>query len=482
MQKKFVLNLFLLLFLNLLIKPFWMLGVDRAVQNTVGPAEYGIYFTLFNFSFLFNIFLDVGITNFNNKNIAQNNHLLTKHFSGLFLLKLMLSVVYMLLTLLIAFILRYDINQSKFLFILATNQFLTSIILYLRSNLSGLHLFKTDSIVSVLDRLIMIIICSIWLWGNVIETKMNILWFAYSQTIALAVTSIIAFIIVFNKAKSFKFSFNWAFNLMILKKSFPFAILVLLMTFYNRIDTVMLERLLKDGGEQSGIYAMAYRLLDSANMIAYLFSVILLPMFAKMIKHNESIEELAKLSFKLLIVPAIIVAVVSIFYAHDIMKLLYKYRIGEASDVFGILMCCFMATATTYVFGTLLTANGNLKYLNTMALGGMVLNIALNFILIPKYKVMGAACSSLITQFITAGIQMALAYKIFKFKTDPRMWVGLAIFVAGVFSFTYLNKIYLHNWILSVIVIGLLSGVWALITGLFKVKTILSYIKKPSFA
>jgi len=31
--------------------------------------------------------------------------------------------------------------------------------MYLRSNLQGLHLFKTDSIVSVLDRIIMIALC-----------------------------------------------------------------------------------------------------------------------------------------------------------------------------------------------------------------------------------------------------------------------------------------------------------------------------------
>ena len=72
MQKKFLRNLVLLVFLNLLVKPFWILGVDRQVQNVVGPEEYGLYFTIFNFSFLFYIFLDLGITNFNNRNIKSS--------------------------------------------------------------------------------------------------------------------------------------------------------------------------------------------------------------------------------------------------------------------------------------------------------------------------------------------------------------------------------------------------------------------------
>ncbi|MFI5220594.1 MAG: polysaccharide biosynthesis protein, partial [Bacteroidia bacterium] len=62
MQKKFITNLGFLLFLNLLIKPFWILGIDRSVQNTVGAEIYGQYYALFNFSFLLNILLDIGIT------------------------------------------------------------------------------------------------------------------------------------------------------------------------------------------------------------------------------------------------------------------------------------------------------------------------------------------------------------------------------------------------------------------------------------
>jgi len=94
MQKKFITNLALLLFVNLLVKPLWIFGIDRQVQNTVGPEEYGLYFFLFNFSFLFYIFLDLGITNFNTRNIAQNNQLLNKHLSGISILKLLLGVLY----------------------------------------------------------------------------------------------------------------------------------------------------------------------------------------------------------------------------------------------------------------------------------------------------------------------------------------------------------------------------------------------------
>src|SRR6186713_2505087 len=104
MQRKFVTNLALVLTLNLLIKPFWILGIDRYVQIAVGAETYGYYYALFNFSFLLNILLDFGITNFNNKNIAQNNHLLSKHFASIVILRIMLAFIYCVITITVGFV------------------------------------------------------------------------------------------------------------------------------------------------------------------------------------------------------------------------------------------------------------------------------------------------------------------------------------------------------------------------------------------
>ena len=70
MRKNFITNIGFLLLLNLLVKPFWILGIDRSVQNAIGAEAYGTYFALFNFAFLFQVVLDFGINNYNNRQIA----------------------------------------------------------------------------------------------------------------------------------------------------------------------------------------------------------------------------------------------------------------------------------------------------------------------------------------------------------------------------------------------------------------------------
>ena len=443
MQRKFLTNLGLLLFLNLLIKPFWVFGIDRTVQNLVGVEAFGFYFVVFNFSFLFNILLDLGITNFNNRNIAQNHHLLSKHFSGILLMKLLLAFLYLGVTFFIA-IWKYNPDQLKLLGVLAFNQFLISFILYLRSNISGLLMFKTDSFLSVLDRMLMIIFCSILLWGHVTSTPFRIEWFVYSQTAAYVFTAITALLIVSKKAKFKRLNWNWPFFLMIIKQSAPFALLVLFMTFYNRLDPVMLGALLdkSKGNEQAGIYASGFRLFDAVNMIAYLFSVLLIPVFSKMIKHKENIEHMVKLAFTMIITPAILVALGSYFYSNELMALLYNAHLHDSAHVFQILMGGFVAVSTTYIFGTLLTANGNLKELNIIAFFGLLISFFFNFFLIPKYLAIGSAYASLITQVSTAIVQVILAVKVFKLKPNYRFLFTLFLYIMGVVLFNMLSRVY----------------------------------------
>ncbi|MEI8006594.1 MAG: oligosaccharide flippase family protein [Bacteroidota bacterium] len=490
MRRKFLTNLGFLLFLNLLIKPFWVFGIDRTVQNLVGVEAFGFYFVVFNFSFLFNILLDLGITNFNNRNIAQNHHLLSKHFSGILLMKILLGFLYLAVTFFVAFW-KYNPDQLKILGVLALNQFLISFILYLRSNISGLLMFKTDSVLSVLDRLLMIIFCGVLIWGHVTTTPFKIEWFVYSQTAAYALTALTALAIVIRKAKFRRLNWNWPFFLMIMKQSAPFALLVLFMTFYNRLDPVMLESLLDKtkGNQQAGIYASGFRIFDAVNMIAYLFSVLLIPVFSRMIKHKENIEHMVKMAFTMIITPAILVAIGSYFYSVELMSLLYNTHIQDSANVFQVLMGGFVAVSTTYIFGTLLTANGNLKELNIIACCGLLINFFGNVIMIPKMLAIGSAYSSLITQFTTAVVGVILAVKVFKMKLNFRYVFTLLLYVIGVAMFNMLSRIFhVHipfipehlSWMGGFLLMILASVVLALTLRLWSVSSLLRILRTES--
>ena len=479
MQRKFITNLILLISLNLLIKPFWILGIDRSVQNLVGLETYGFYFVVFNFSFLFNILLDLGITNFNTRNIAQHRQLLNKHFSRIIVVRFMLAILYLIVTFTAALIYGFNAEQFYLLGWIAFNQFLLSLILYLRSNISGLLLLRTDSLISVLDRLLMILFCGVLLWGDVTSQAFRIEWFVYAQTAAYFITALIAFSIVMVKAEFKRIYWNWPFFVMILKQSLPFATLVLMMSFYNRIDPVLINKLLPDpvGEIQAGIYAQAFRLFDAANQIAFLFAVLLLPIFSNMIKNKKPVVHIVKLAFSLLFTISVTVALSSFFYASEIMSMLYPGANIESSRILSILMFGFIAISGIYVFGTLLTANGSLKQLNIIAGSAIALNLLFNIILIPQIQAVGSAYASLSAQTISVILQALIVQRIFKFRMNFNFLLSLLAFASGVTLAGYLTSSFAYNWIINLAIMLTISFLLAWILGLLSIKGFISIIK-----
>jgi O-antigen/teichoic acid export membrane protein len=472
MQRKFITNLVLLLSLNLLIKPFWILGIDRTVQNTVGEEMYGFYFVVFNFSFLFNILLDLGITNFNNRNIARHRQLLNKHFSGIIAVRFLLALFYLLITFGVALIIGFDAGQLYLLGWIAFNQFLLSTILYLRSNISGLLMLRTDSLISVLDRVLMIIFCSVLLWGNVTSQAFRIEWFVYAQTAAYLLTALIALSVVIVRAKFKKLYWNRAFFIMIIRRSLPFATLVLMMSLYNRIDPVLINRILPepDGEIQSGIYAKAFRLFDAANQIAYLFAVLLLPIFSNMIKEGRPVEHMVKLSFSLLYTISVTIALGSFFYANEIMNLLYPGDNAMAAQIFSKLMFGFIAVSGIYVFSTLLTANGNLRQLNIIAASAILFNLLVNILLIPRIQALGSAYASLSAQFISVILQIMIVQMVFRFRLNRLYLLSLAAFAALLTLAGYFSSMLHEKWYVGLAAMFVIAFILASALKLFSIR------------
>lgn len=459
-QKDFLFNIIFLIFLNLLVKPFWILGIEVGVQNSVGAENYGLYFAVFNFTFLFNMLLDMGITNFNSRNIARHQQLLQKHLSCIITLKLLLGVLYMTVVFAVALVIGYRGFQLWLLFWMAINQFLNAFVLYLRSNVSALMMFKTDSCLSVLDRLLMIVFCSILLWGGITDESFRIEWFVYSQTVAYGATALVALSVVLSKGHVTRLTWNPAFFLMIIRKSLPFAVLYLLMSFYNRIDSVMIERLLpgNTGLAEAGIYASAFRLLDALVMIAYLFSVILLPLFSRMLKNREDLNPIVKTSFSLLFVFSITSVVLLEFFRVPVLDMLYREHVMESAAVFRVIIPCIIPISFTYLFGTMLTANGNMKQLNITALAGILVNVCVNLFLIPRLQAAGAAIASLSTQSVVAALQVVIAFR----QLQVSFW-RLPIVSSLIFTVLLVPTVMLFAKVYSGSVISalLITGLWA---------------------
>lgn len=399
MRRFFVKNLLFVIAVNLLVKPLWVLLVDRTVQNRVGHAGYGTYQALVNLGLIFNIMLDFGLTYYNTHIISGAPGKLRNLFPAMLSARLVLAAVYAVIVLAAGWAIGFSRWEMLLLAGIIVIQSLNSLMLFLRSNVSALHKFRLDALLSVTDRLLMIALCSVLLfWPGMPEFRIE--WFVLAQIACYAVAIVLALYIMRRMASvSFTPSLNIKEVGAIIKKSIPYATLVFLMAVHMRADTILIERIGGPGSKNfAGIYAAGYRLLDVGNMFGIMFSGMLLPVFGRLLSQQHDIRPIVRLSVNILLPAAFIATGAAVFFGTEIMQWLYTDMDAYSGKVFAWLMACFPAYCIMYIYSTLLTANGNLLLLNKVAIAGVVINLSLNFWLIPERQALGAAQVAFITQ------------------------------------------------------------------------------------
>ncbi|MFN8283182.1 MAG: oligosaccharide flippase family protein [Chitinophagales bacterium] len=427
-----------MVFVNFLIKPFWVFGIDRTVQNRLGEADYGLYFAIFNFTYLFQILLDFGFQNYNNREVAADNSKIDELLPTIFSFKMLLLVAYLFLCIVIAYPLGY--LSKPFIWIILCNQILLSFNIYLRSNISAHQLFIKDALLSVLDKLLMIIFCAVLIWGNFASLKLTIFNFALTQLAAYFITFLVCLFFSLQLTNKLSFNFNAQQFKTIAKATLPYAVVYFLMTTYYRIDGVMLEKLQgANGAYETGIYAQGYRIMESLNNIGYLLANILLPLFAYRIANKLDVKPILKSGFNIIFCIAVSIVVGLFYYRFEIMDTLYKSSdTVYTSDVFGYLLLNFFPVALLYVIGTLLTANQNFKIMIYTLIAAVLLNIGLNFYLIKNFGAKGAGQATLITQLFMLICYSVYCFRIFEIKIGLKYIARLLAFVALCFVDIYL--------------------------------------------
>lgn len=467
MQKKFLTNLVITLGVNLLVKPLWILGIDRTFQNRLGLEQYGIYTNLFTFSLILGLLLDFGVNNYNSSSLARTPGLLARQFVPLLSLKALLGIFYMILTLLFGLLYGFNQHELYLLLLLSLNQCMAYASTYFRSTLAGLQLYRTDAYISAVDRLTMLVggTALLFVW----TTDVSIDTFVYLQSVGYLTAMLVSFATLFPRLKPVQFTMQWEQVKPVFLKSLPYAVLALMMMLYTRLDVLLIKKLAPTGNTENGIYAQSTRLLEAVNMMAVLVSGLLLPMFSAIIKKKQVLTPLVKLAMMVLLVPAIMGVVYCYVYGEELMQLLYhednEYNVG----VFRLCISSVFPMSIMYVFGTLVTAKGRMEVLIRIAIVGLIFNVAANIYVIPRYGAMGAACVALITHSIIAVSNTYIALTrlpidinplhLFKFPVFGFLCFAALLFLKGkeLFSTPVLFGVYLFTGAVLMLVLQIMD-------------------------
>ncbi|SMC54896.1 flippase [Cellulophaga tyrosinoxydans] len=372
------------------------LSVGVLVTRYLGPEQFGILSYAQSFVAIFAAFSTLGLTDIVMRELIKSQDKKNELLGTSFILQTFGSL-FIMICLTIAIIVNDNSPlTNKIIIILGLITFLNSF------GVIGAFFNSTvNSRKIALPSLIGLIISSI-LKIILIFQEASLIYFVYLLAFDIAFLTFGQIWYYQREGFSiFQWKFSWSVAKELLKDSWPLVLSSIVISIYMKIDQVMIQEIM--GNSAVGQYSAAVRLSEAWYFIPMIICSSLFPAIvnAKMKDHNLYMDRLQRLYDLMVILGYSIVIPVLLFSKWGI-NFLYGDAFALAAPVLNIHIWAgvfvFLGVANQKWF-----ISENLQAYNILCLGfGMVANIVLNLVLIPKQGILGAAYATLISQFIAS--------------------------------------------------------------------------------
>ncbi|MEO8514972.1 MAG: oligosaccharide flippase family protein [Ignavibacteria bacterium] len=426
------------------------------------PVEYGIFSLVYSFWFFVSVFYLYGMETAFQKYFLEAHDQSTKSkiYSSTLLLIFISSVLFSLIIYLLADYISIKITgnvQNAYLikllaFILVADSLYRFPMILINSiQRSKLYSF-VNSLAVILNVAVNIVL--------IIFYKMGIEAIFYSYLVSYTFLFIISF---FSTIKYFVFKIDFSALSILLKNAHLFLYYGIFMISIDLIDRFILEYF--KGSAEVGIYSASYRIGIVMNLVITGFKVAWTPFFMNL-KSDESNKEIFSKVFTYFCYGGLIVFLFFSLFAVDMVRLnVGGYTLLNEKYWSGLVIVPYILIA--YLFsGLYMNLNvasffsNKIKYLIISSAAGCVSNIALNFILIPKFSITGAAIATMLSYMLMFVVLYYFSQKIYKINYE---WGS--IFKAATITFIlFVINIYIPQFFkLSYIYIVLIEFISVLI-------------------
>lgn len=373
---------------------FFLINIYLA--RKLGVEKYGLWsFFLSIFSVIL-LFSEFGINASSRKYIAQDNETdnLRTILSSSLKLRVLTSLIFSFLLLLISKPLATWIIHPELhtLFLCSVPLvFFSGLVEFLKSTFTGLHRIKYVFLVNAIEyslKFLLIMCFFVFSIQMVAVVKSYIFAAIISSTIGLL-------FLYFRFYKGLHRS-RKSYLKKIFQYSLPLVVCNLGFIIFTESDSIMLGMLQTD--REVGIYAVSKQIIVKLPHISLAIIMGVMPVFAKM--NNENVERLKSLFLKLLKINTIIFSIISLLIvtlAWFFIPLVYGADYNDSILPLQLLVPFLLSLSYSAYVGTLLDYQGLAKKRALNLTLGILLNISLNFILIPRYGASGAAISTSIS-------------------------------------------------------------------------------------
>ena len=385
----------------------WLLGerilrmgvslfVGIYVARFLGPEKFGLLSYALGFVMLFVTIASFGLNEILVRELLQEKTQIKELLSTAFFIRVF---GFLMMGCIIIFALQFT-NDDKYTHMMIT--IITLSIFFQSFNVIDCYFqSQVQSKYVVIVQFIQLLITSL-IKIFLIINKATLIWFAIVFLIDQALLAILLLSIFRWKKEWFSvFSVRWELVTQLFTNAWPLIFSGMMVSIYMKIDLIMIKEMLD--AKAVGIYAAAVKLCE---VLYFLPVVVMSSLFPAVVEARKKdlivYRKQVYRIYEIMIGATAIVAIITTFLADWIVYILYGSIYQEAATILQIYIWAFVFVSLGVVSSKYLVAENLEIYAMYRSILGAIINITLNWYLIPIYGIKGAAFATLITQIFVA--------------------------------------------------------------------------------
>ncbi len=358
----------------------------------LGAEGFGVLSFALAFTMIFGVFADLGLSTLAVREVARNKTLAGKYLGNIAVMKVILVIVTFGLIALFINLLGYPEQTIKVVYLVALFIIFSAFSEMFYSIFRAYEKMEYQSVGQILSSALML---SGALFA--ISQSFSVVGFASIYFLVSVVVLVYAFAVCAWKFVLPKIEVDWSFWKQSIKEAWPMGGMAICIMIYFRIDVVMLSLMMDDTAV--GLYSAAYRLSETSTIIPSMFVASVFPVLSKY--HTDSMSSFVSVyskSVKYMLYLALPMALIVTLLAQPIIQLIFGSEFSGSVIALQILIWASAIMYVTMVLGSaIITANRQMVSFK-LTIVAVLLNIILNYIVIPTYSYIGASATTVATE------------------------------------------------------------------------------------
>jgi O-antigen/teichoic acid export membrane protein len=249
-----------------------------------------------------------------------------------------------------------------------------------------------------------------------------------------------------------KFVFNMARYKKIFLASLPLGLSGVALYIYNYVDTIMLSKM--STMNIVGYYGVAYKFVFLCQIIPQAILVTLFPIFSQLNQTDRSkAQRYFQYTFDTIFLVAVFLALCGILFSRDVILLLFSKEYLPSAVPLTIFCVNFLIMFPNMLFSRYLISLGRQTDIFMFMTIAAVLNVGVNFWAIPRYGIVGAALTTMLSEIVFCALSVRLLYR----EDDLTVAVTSGIkMILTAFVLIVIGNLVQFQWIMEVFLLLLL--------------------------